>query len=54
VTFTSLKDYTLNEARVISDASSNVDQETVEWMMLQEESFAKAWDNDEDGAYDAV
>lgn len=42
------------EVIVIFEASSNVDQETAEWIKLQEESFAKAWDNDEDNAYDSL
>jgi hypothetical protein len=42
------------EVIVIFEAPSNIDQETAEWMKLQEESFAKAWDNDEDSVYDAL
>ena len=42
------------EVIVVFTASMGDSRETAEWLKLQEESFAKAWDNDEDGVYDAL
>ena len=50
----SLANVAPGEVIVVFDASKSDSQETAEWMKLQEESFAKAWDNDEDSVYDAL
>lgn len=42
------------EVIVVFAASKGDSRETAEWLRLQEESFAKAWDNDEDSVYDAL
>ena len=42
------------EVIVVFDASVIDTRETSEWVKLQEEAFAKAWDNDEDSVYDAL
>ena len=50
----SLANVAPGEVIVVFDASKIDSGQTAEWMKLQEESFAKAWDNDEDSVYDAL
>ena len=39
---------------VIFEADNGVLKEQGDWMKAQEAAFAKAWENDEDAAYDSM
>lgn len=49
-----LGNITPGEVIVVFEAPLSIDHEKAEWMKIQEQSLAKAWDNDEDSVYDAL
>jgi TusA-related sulfurtransferase len=42
------------EVIVIFESLATAGPDIDEWMELQEEAFARAWDNDEDSIYDSL
>jgi TusA-related sulfurtransferase len=42
------------EVIVIFENPASLSPDTEEWMKMQEEAFARAWDNDEDSIYDSL
>ncbi len=42
------------EVIVVFAAANTDSRDASEWMKLQEDAFAKTWDNDEDSVYDAL
>mgnify|MGYP000863703039 CR=1 FL=1 len=49
-----LTNMTPGDVIVLFEVSTNDSGESEEWMKLQEGTFAKAWDNDEDSIYDTL